>query len=510
MIFKDLYQRFLVGPKPAALAPDVSVNYITTTTTVDGADAVFNHFTKQEHVVKCKSQQVIDAVEGPNSVCVDVETTLEFVSGGGVYLPSMDDNFLADRVATFPTVHIVHFNSENQIQRIRIYWDQASLLKQVEVIGSRGRGWPIRDAKEQTRLIKSAASSNPAPAHRVSQDSKEQEHGGEQPSKNASPGKKHIKDPYAAESLFELLSPEKDRGEPIRAPRAPASAKPPPREYSELFVGGDEEENSADGPEATPSKSKIIAPKLGAGKNFRESRIFDDDETVASEEGSQQIAYRAHPKRFDHFELGADNSQREIQTKPTRPGSRHVPQWNFEDFATPEKPKRQLRGEEIRHFGWSDDEPEPTPPVRPRVAQPRRDIETHFLMTDKDEEQSRPRYISAYQNKGMSLYKSHLFDDENEKPADNDNAPLAVVHNGVNRKKDFESHWEATDESPADSKTNVNNKPVASDRQKAVKMMESSWEAYDESPQPSKFVRPPPQRRAIRAVNQRSWDMGNE
>lgn len=403
-------------------------------------------------------------------------------------------------------LHIVHFNSENQIQQIRIYWDQASLLKQVEVIGARGRGWPIREAKEQTRFIKSAAAAAAAPSRRTNQSNDEPENGDER-SKRASPGKKHIKDPHAAGSLYELLSPEKDRAEPVRAPRAPASAKPPPREYSELFVGADDPDD-ADVPDATPSKSRI-APKAGAGKNFRASRIFDDDETVAAEDSHRQIAYRANPKRFDHFEIGGDNSRREVQEKPTRPGSRHATHWDFDDFTTPEKPRRQPRGEEIRHFGWSDDEPDPTPVFQKHVPQPRRDAETHFSMTDdKEEETSGPRYIRAYGNKGMSLYKSHLFDDAEEDKS-KENAPLSTVHNGANR-REFESHWTATDESPADGKSNENKKPVGADRQKALKNMESQWEAYDESPQPSKFVRPPPQRRAIRKVNERSWGLGDD
>lgn len=103
MSLQDLYQRFLADPKPASLAPDASLLYITTTTKFDQADAVISHLQKQRNVVK-KSESVINAIESAHSLCLDVETTLEFVSGGGAYLPSLDDNFLADRVATFPAV----------------------------------------------------------------------------------------------------------------------------------------------------------------------------------------------------------------------------------------------------------------------------------------------------------------------------------------------------------------------------------------------------------------------
>ncbi|EAW15210.1 uncharacterized protein ACLA_058720 [Aspergillus clavatus NRRL 1] len=508
MSLKSVYQKFLANSRSASLAADASLIYITTTTQFDGADAVVSHLTKQESIVKRKSAEIIGAIESSDSLCLDVETTLEFVSGGGAYLPSLDDNFLADRVATFPTVHVVRFNSEKQIQNVRIYWDQASLLKQVEVIGSRGRGWPIRDAKDQTRLIKAAVSSAPAnsgdaPSLPSSKETRE-----DPAPKVVSPGKRRIKDPYAADSLDELLSPGKDRTAPVRAPRTPVSAKPPPREYSELFLAHEDDE-----PETTPSKSRPIAPKAGSDKTFLESRIFAGDEDDPAD-AKQQIAYKANPKRFDHFQLGADNSEREVQDKPGRPMSRPVAHWDFEDFATPEKPKRAPRGQEVRHFGWNDDEPElqNTPPVRPHVPQPRRDAETHFQLMDKDEENHKSRIISSFQNKGLNLYKNHLYSEGDSPEKKNGNkAPLSVAHNGSNRKKDFESHWSMANSSPADGKaSHENQKPVATDRLKAVKAMESSWEAYDESPQPSKTGPPPPQRRAGQRVNERHFAFGDE
>ncbi|KAB8238507.1 uncharacterized protein BDW43DRAFT_320320 [Aspergillus alliaceus] len=512
MSLQQVYQTFLSDPRSASLASNVALIYITTTTRVDGAEAVVKHLARQDHVLKRKSQQVIDTVEGFNSLSLDVDTTVEFVSGGGPYLPSLDDNFLSDRVATFPTVHIVRFNSQNQIQQVKVYWDQASLLKQVEVIGSRSRGWPIRDGKDQSRLIKTAASSAPVNDSPAPVPVNKQTENGEAQSKVASPGKRYIKDPYAAESLEELLSPSKDRADPVRPPRAPASAKPPQRDLSELFVSHEDDET----PEPSPSRNKPVAPK-GAGKSYQASRIFDDDETVDTQDKPQQIAYRAHPKRFDHFELGGDNSDREIKPKISRPVSSQGkgPQWNFEDFVTPEKPKRQLRGQELRSFGISDDEEfQKVPPARSGVTQPRRDAETHFQLSDDFGTQGGSRIISSFQNKGLSLYKNHLFAGEDEpaesKPSAKDKQPLSVAQKGQTRKKDLETHWTITDESPAKSKADENKKPIAADRQRAVKMMEPSWESYDQSPQPSKAVRPLPQRHAMRSVNERSWNIGGD
>jgi len=103
--YRTEYQRFLDNPKVAKLAGDVSLIYVPTTTKFEQPDNVITHVLKQNHVVKTKSHKVISAIEGSDALCLDMETTLEFMEGGGAYLPSLDDNFLADRVVTFPTVN---------------------------------------------------------------------------------------------------------------------------------------------------------------------------------------------------------------------------------------------------------------------------------------------------------------------------------------------------------------------------------------------------------------------
>ena len=52
---------------------------------------------------------MLSAIENEDAVCLDVETTLEFLTGGGAYLPGLDDNFLADHIVTFPMV-VMPFN----------------------------------------------------------------------------------------------------------------------------------------------------------------------------------------------------------------------------------------------------------------------------------------------------------------------------------------------------------------------------------------------------------------
>lgn len=104
MTLTTVYQAFLAAPRADALAKEASLNYITTLTTINEPAAIAKHFGQLERLLKKKSEKVLSAIEDDSAICLDVETTLEFISGGGAYLPGLDDNFLADRVVTFPVV----------------------------------------------------------------------------------------------------------------------------------------------------------------------------------------------------------------------------------------------------------------------------------------------------------------------------------------------------------------------------------------------------------------------
>jgi hypothetical protein len=106
MSLRDSYDRFLANPSTGALASSATLHYITTLTSIQDATAVVKHWAAQEKQLKKKSQKIIDAVEGSHALSVDVETTIEFLSGGGAYLPGLDDNFVSDRTVTFPMVRL--------------------------------------------------------------------------------------------------------------------------------------------------------------------------------------------------------------------------------------------------------------------------------------------------------------------------------------------------------------------------------------------------------------------
>lgn len=99
------YKAFLDSPSSGALADGATLHYIPTLTSIQDAPAIIKHLTVQEKMLKKKEQKVLSAIEGAQGqLCVDLEITIEFVSGGGAYLPGLDDNFVADRTVTLPMV----------------------------------------------------------------------------------------------------------------------------------------------------------------------------------------------------------------------------------------------------------------------------------------------------------------------------------------------------------------------------------------------------------------------
>jgi hypothetical protein len=202
-------------------------------------------------------------------------------------------------------VHIVHFTSNKKIQQVRLYWDQGALLKLVDVIGARARNWPIRDGKDQARLIASSVASTPkgssngAESHDTSPTRSRNTGEVVIASRSQSQAKKTniTGDPHASLALFGPRDTIQETSHPAAiAPRA--SAKPPPRDYHDLFVGQESDSSRPRHPDRTPAEGEqnwnAIAPKGGAGKHYQPSRLFEDELTQPGTPGSPQQS----PDRF--------------------------------------------------------------------------------------------------------------------------------------------------------------------------------------------------------------------
>ncbi|KAL1853579.1 hypothetical protein VTK73DRAFT_8930 [Phialemonium thermophilum] len=495
MSLQTAYKQFLAAPQSSSLSEDASLHYITTTTSFHGATDIIKHVNSLRNQVTKKKEEFLHVVEGQNAISAEIETTLEFVRSGGVYLPGLDDNFLVDRTVYLPITHVVTFDSQGKIAQIRQSWDQGALLKQLEVIGRTGRNWPIRESQEQIKLITSSVklTAGAVPARSTETEGMTRSRGN---STNA------LRDPHASLCLFAPREELEQAPETVISPYA--GRRPRQRSFTEILGDepAEEEEESgspSSGRARSQSPSKAIAPKVGAGKHFQPIRLFEADENVESPPDTPQQTkterrIRPDPSKYQHFEF-ADGSDPQDAPKPgvpleKAPKSKHDSQWSFEDFVTPQKavPIR-ARAQDVRHWGTgteNEEMAESSPAKKQQPVKPRRDAETHFEFQDDGEPSGEPRLIGrprgAGQNTGLGLYKNNVYDEEGAVPTPGpDPRALGNITNLKDRRKDFDAHFNFTDASPQQG--NAPSQPKAGeDRKKVVKMMESNWSAYDESP----------------------------
>lgn len=387
----------------------------------------------------------------------------------------------------------MHFDSNQKIQQIRLYWDQGSLLKLVDVIGSRARNWPIRDGKDQARLIASSAAT-------ASQGKEHTRNIGDVTitSKASSPKKNGSGDPHTSLSLFSPREPNHEYSNEPPAVPPRTSAKPPPRDYYDLFAGGESDDTpKAELQASSPKKDAIgaVAPKGGAGKNFQPSRLFDTDESPLDSGMSQQSPeqhIRVDPTKYNHFEFSDENEQpiKQGSKLPDRSNNKHQSQWGFEDFSTPEKVTQKFRAQDVRHFDTGDDDSKIAgPPKENNTIQPRRDAQTHFDFEDAGTPAGERRPAEKLRGRGstaaIGLYQNNLYDDTElpPSPEKKNHRPIAVA-NLKDRRKDFDPHFELADPSPSlgEKSASDTNRPLPGNHSKVAKMMEAQWETTDESP----------------------------
>lgn len=169
-----------------------------------------------------------------------------------------------------------------------------------------------------------------------------------------------MNDPHASLQLFQSRDVNQEERSESRHGRAQLprtqSMKPPPRDLSELFV--DEASAAAGAPQEGDSPARRGIPvKSGGGRNHKTNRLFDDADD--GEAVPVPSSVKTNEKKYKHFEF--DEQGVEDDSPKRREGSRssksaHQTSWDFDDFNTPAKTKTKILGQNVRHFGWSDDE----------------------------------------------------------------------------------------------------------------------------------------------------------
>ncbi|KAI1634360.1 hypothetical protein F4809DRAFT_531966 [Biscogniauxia mediterranea] len=483
MALAAAYKQFLAAPSSSQLVDDASLHYVTTTTGYRGATDIIKHLNTTRNQIKKEKEEFLNVIEGRDALAAEVDTVFEFVASGGPYLPGMDDNFLADRVVYLPVIHIVTFDNDGKIRQIRQTWDQGSLLKQLDIIGKTGRNWPIRDSKEQIKLIESCVKSSNGAATSQAPDNLAVRSRGN--SNNI------LRDPHASLSLFAPREEAEPNIATVISPKG--GARPRQRDFTEIL--GDEPVDAPTSPSAgrerSQSPSKAIAPKAGAGKHFQPNRLFEAEEVEEEEvqaPDNRKSFYHPNPNKYNHFDFadGSDPQDAPQLGDPTPQKTKHSSQWSFDDFVTPQKahPSKVIRSQNVRHWGTEDDEVQETPARKPVLGKPRRDAEPHFEFVDDGTPKGQPRPArprGSTHNNGLGLYKNNLYDEDgNATPPAAEPQPLGAITNLKDRGRDFEAHWDMTDDSPAQKPQSQVR--VGDDRKKAVKMMDANWSSYDKSP----------------------------
>jgi hypothetical protein len=365
----------------------------------------------------------------------------------------------------------------------------------IDVIGKTGKNWPIRDGKDQIKLITSSVKSAGKPSEGPTpQGDAESDY-----NRSRSSSTNVTRDPHASLSLFA----PRDRNIPeslpaVVAPRA--SAKPPPRDYHDLFVGNDSDNSATQTPVQQRSESPS-KPKGGAhaGKNYAPSRLFDVEEPEVSttvdpsppeEDHSADHFYRANAAKYQHFDWADGSDEQQEQEGKQRPlkevHSKHGSQWKFDDFNTPAKvvPTKVLRTNDVRHWGNSDDEAVDSPIKNKHIPKPRKDAETNFEFRDDGTPEGGRRIVGrprgAGQNTGLSLYKDNLFGEDGAAIETSEPRPLKPIANIKDRHKDFDPHFAMTDvDSPGSKPTQER---IGENKAKVLKMMDANWTASGQSP----------------------------
>ena len=232
---------------------------------------------------------------------------------------------------------------------MRLYWDQASVLKQLNVIGRSGRNWPIKDGADQIKMMVESIS-----RHSVAVPAAQNGGSGTvRASRSQSQGRENaMRDPHASLHLFQAA----DDGAPVDKPRPPRSSsafRPPSRDLESIIGESDEPPQ-----QVKPPKSR---------GSFSQNKTFDLGEQHQDGAKTPPAVLRTpnvNPKKYEHFEFGDDDDDDDKLAKPsvfnTRPlpGARakNAASWDFEDFVTPEKHTMRQRPDDKRHFDWSGED----------------------------------------------------------------------------------------------------------------------------------------------------------
>ncbi|CAO3597986.1 unnamed protein product [Absidia cylindrospora] len=137
---------------------NASVVYITSGTTITTSAAIRKFYLSQKSSTTIVDQ-VHHKVSTANKIIEEAEWIVTFQHGECTWmLPNLDEHHFINATVKIPVVVSATFE-DNLISSIRIYWDQASVLKQLGVISERNK-WPVIGAEQVVALRNPPSNSN--------------------------------------------------------------------------------------------------------------------------------------------------------------------------------------------------------------------------------------------------------------------------------------------------------------------------------------------------------------
>ncbi|CAG8565924.1 2193_t:CDS:2 [Paraglomus brasilianum] len=122
---------------------NVTLVFVPTAAGARGYDAVRQLLSRSydRRVVDVKEKVLFSTVSN-NALVEETETTISFLTGEcGWLIPGVDSRHAVDARIVIPMVTSATFEND-RISSIRLYWDQASVLKQLRLISDKS-SWPI-------------------------------------------------------------------------------------------------------------------------------------------------------------------------------------------------------------------------------------------------------------------------------------------------------------------------------------------------------------------------------
>ncbi|KAJ3087831.1 hypothetical protein HK102_010190 [Quaeritorhiza haematococci] len=311
-------------------------------------------------------EKVISRVVGRHKLVEESILTLVHQQAMDWLLPEVKST---GRRLVVPLVHVVSFNEESKITSMHVYWDQASLLKQIGILPTslycKANGQetvlPVLGVKIADRLIGSASVANPL--KKAVQERPMAGMTSAQANNLETPSKRN----KAAQPLHAVIPQGDDLPRPLSARRAQEAA-------ASVWPGGD----------GTPTEPKLEMPTKSNGSRRPVSKIFFDGSEDA-ESAPVRPSTRVHQPSGGHAHniFAQDEAPVPVKTSIPIDPRRFQTQINIFDGETapePAQPKKVVLPPQTT----TPDSPSPSRKKTGRKIVDNRTNESHFSFTSEE------------------------------------------------------------------------------------------------------------------------------